>query len=245
MEVYRTEEEQVEQLRRWWDENGRSTIVAIIVALGVGFGWQGWKHYNESQQEGASDLYQRMLQAFSAPAISPEQRTIALQLAEQLKLDFSGSTYAQFAGLQLARAAVDGNDLAEAQAQLRWVLGQADKNSDVARVAQLRLARVLAAAGEPDQALGILEQGGEGPYKGSYAVARGDILLSMGRRDEAREAYQAALMLAAADQGGVNLVVLQQKLQALSPVPVQLIEDADDAGPADVVEAPAIDSQEG
>ena len=33
MEEYRTEEEQVEALRRWWNENGRSTIVAIIVAL--------------------------------------------------------------------------------------------------------------------------------------------------------------------------------------------------------------------
>ena len=33
MEAYRTEEEQVEALQRWWDENGRSTILAVVVAL--------------------------------------------------------------------------------------------------------------------------------------------------------------------------------------------------------------------
>ena len=41
MEQYRTEEEQVEALKKWWEENGRSTVVAVIVALGLGFGWQG------------------------------------------------------------------------------------------------------------------------------------------------------------------------------------------------------------
>ena len=244
MEAYRTEEEQLEQLRRWWNDNGRSTVVAIIVALAIGFGWQGWKQYGESQREGASDLYQRMLQAFGAPAISPEQRNIALQLAEQLKTDFGSTTYAQFAALQLARAAVADNDLAEAQAQLRWVLGQADKNSDVARVTQLRLARVLAAAGEADQALGILDEGDPGPYRGSYALARGDILLSLGRRDEAKEAYSAALRLAAADQGGIDLAVLQQKLQALSPAPVKPVEDADGAAAIDVTETPDADGRE-
>lgn len=219
MESYRTEEEQVEQLRRWWAENGRSTIVAIILALGVGFGWQGWKQYQQGQEDGASDLYQRMLQAFAAPALSPEQQDIAVQLAGQLKKEYAGTTYAQFAGLQLARVAVGGNDLAAAEAELRWVLGKADKGSDVARVAQLRLARVLAAKGEEAQAMSILAQEDEGPYKASYAVARGDILFSQGKTEEARTAYAAALTLAQANGEGVDLVALEQKLQALSPVP--------------------------
>ena len=222
MESYRTEEEQVEALRRWWQENGRSTIVAIILALGVGFGYQGWKNHVETKAEGASDLYQRLLQAFSAPALGPEQQQIAVQLAQQLKTEYDGSTYAQFAALQLARVAVGSNDLATAQAELRWVLGKADKGSDVARIAQLRLARVLAASGEPEQALTILDQSGEGPYKASYAIARGDILLSMGRTEEASESYAAALALAASEEGaGPDLVAVQQKLQALNPRPAR------------------------
>ena len=37
MESYGTEEEQVEALRRWWNENGRSTIAIIVLALAGGF----------------------------------------------------------------------------------------------------------------------------------------------------------------------------------------------------------------
>ena len=223
MESYRTEEEQVEALRRWWSENGRSTIIAIILALGLGFGYQGYQNYEVENAEGASDLYQRMLQAFSAPALSPEQQEIAVQLAAQLKADYSGSTYAQFASLQLARVAVAQNNLAEAQVELRWVLGKADKGSDVALIAQLRLARVLAASGEANQALSILEQGGEGPYQASYAVARGDVLLSLDRNEEASEAYTAALAYAAGDDAtGIDLMAVEQKLQALNPRPARL-----------------------
>ena len=237
MESYRTEEEQVEALRRWWDENGRSTIVAIILALGLGFGYQGWKGYKVDNAEAASDLYQRMLQAFSAPALSPEQQEIALQLAVQLKADYSSSTYAQFASLQLARVAVAQNNLAEAQAELRWVLGKADKGSDVARIAQLRLARVLAASGEPDQALSILEQGGEGPYKASYTVARGDILLSVDRAEEAAEAYAMALAFAAGDDSaGIDLVAVEQKLQALNPRPARVTVSLAGDGVSDTAE---------
>jgi len=237
VESYRTEEEQVEALRRWWDENGRSTIVAIILALGLGFGYQGWKGYKVDNAEAASDLYQRMLQAFSAPALSPEQEEIALQLAVQLKADYSSSTYAQFASLQLARVAVAQNNLAEAQAELRWVLGKADKGSDVARIAQLRLARVLAASGEPDQALSILEQGGEGPYKASYTVARGDILLSVDRAEEAAEAYAMALAFAAGDDSaGIDLVAVEQKLQALNPRPARVTVSLAGDGVSDTAE---------
>jgi predicted negative regulator of RcsB-dependent stress response len=144
-----------------------------------------------------------------------------VQLAEQLKNEYGSSTYAQFAGLQLARVAVGSNELAEAQAQLRWVLGKADKGSDVARVAQLRLARVLAASGEQQQALAILEQEDQGPYKASYAVARGDILLSLGRQDDARQAYNAALAMSGTDGAALELTALQQKLQALNPRPAR------------------------
>jgi predicted negative regulator of RcsB-dependent stress response len=62
-------------------------------------------------------------------------------------------------------AVQDGN-LAEAEAQLRWVLGKAASGSDTAQVAQLRLARVVAAAGNTDQALDILTKADPGAYGG-------------------------------------------------------------------------------
>ena len=241
METYRTEEEQVEALKKWWDENGRSTIAAIVVAVAVGFGWQAYKSNDQQKREYASDLYQSMLQGIAQTGATAEQEEAVVDIAEQLKDDYSGSTYAQFAALHLASRAVGDNELAEAEAQLRWVLGKAAKGSDTAEVAQLRLARVLAAAGDADQALAILAQAGEGPYQASYAVAKGDILLMQGRELEAREAYANARMLAGDAQGQVNLPSLEQKMQSLMPVPARSIEMAGQAAPA-VDEALAIES---
>ncbi len=222
MESYRTEEEQVEMLRRWWQENGRSTIAAIILALGVGFGWQAWKQYQQQGRESASAAYQQVLQAMGAPGLTAAQESEAVRLAEQLKTDFPASTYARFAALQLARAAVVRGDLAQAQTQLRWVLGAAPADSDEALVARMRLARVLAAAGDSAQALEVLDAGEPGSYAAAYAMARGDILLAGGQRDAAREAYEAAVLLANEGGQGPDLAVLQQKLQALTPVAAAL-----------------------
>lgn len=226
MESYRTEEEQVEALKKWWEENGRSTIVAIIVALGIGFGWQGWQKYQAGEAEVASDRYQALLQALTDSENGDLEN--ADQLARQIKSEHARSTYAQFASLHLARLAVQQGDLAAAEAELRWVLGRADKGSDTHQLAQLRLARVLASRGEGVQALSILDGADPGSYQAAYAVARGDILLMLERREEARQAYSQALMLAAqGGPGAINLNMVQQKLQSLSPAQARDLAAAD------------------
>jgi predicted negative regulator of RcsB-dependent stress response len=144
-----------------------------------------------------------------------------VEVAEQLKSEFGSTTYAQFAALHLAAIAVNDGKLPEAEAQLRWVLGKAEKGSDTEQVTQLRLARVMAASGDSAQALDILAKAQPGPYGASYAAVRGDLLLAAGRKDEARAAYGEALALAGGDGQNVNLPALQQKLQSLTPIPAR------------------------
>jgi len=189
VESYRTEEEQVEALKRWWQENGRSTILGVVLALGVGFGWQAWQKNQEAAAAQASNLYQQMLQALAA---EPQQGAgAARDLALRIKDEHRGTTYAQLAALHLARLAVNSNDLGGAEAELRWVLAMADNGSDLHRMAQLRLARVTAAQGQADEALAMLENP-DPAYAASYAMARGDILLGAGRDSEALEAFERA-----------------------------------------------------
>jgi len=217
VDQYRTEEEQVEALGRWWRENGRSTVAAVVIALAAGFGWQAWQSNEARESAQASDLYQALLRAIDKqePSATTEE---GVELAGQLKREFGSSSYAQFAALHLAAMAVNDGKLADAETELRWVLAKAPAGSDIARVARQRLARVLSAAGDTEQALKVLAEAEPGPYAASYAVAEGDVLLAAGRRDEARSAYQRALDDAGADgQGGINLPMLQQKLQSLSP----------------------------
>lgn len=248
MDTYDTEEEQIEALKRWWKENGRSTIAAIVLALVGGFGWQGWKNYDQGQQQAASDIYQSLLQAMSGAQQGEVEESVAVELAGQLKQSHMGSTYAQFAALHLARMAVENGNLAKAEAELRWVLAKAGKGTDVAWVTELRLARVLAARGDTEQALSILEGAGDNPYQASYEAARGDILLGLGREVEAREAYTRARNLATAESTQSNLAMLEQKLQSLNPVPERVLEAPAAAAPVTTeavsAEAPVTPAQE-
>lgn len=210
MESYRTEEEQVEALKGWWKENGQSIMIGAVLALGLGFGWQGWQQHQTQQGEAASLTYQRMLESLS------QEETVGAapgrELAKQLKEDHRGTTYAQFAALHLARLAVNAGQPAEAEQELRWVLSMADAGTEIHQIAQLRLARVLAASGDSEAALGIL-QGAQSGFVASYAMARGDILLGLGREDEALIAYQSAE--ASMDPAAPVPRTLQEKLQYL------------------------------
>ncbi|MEH6590612.1 MAG: tetratricopeptide repeat protein [Halioglobus sp.] len=235
METYNSEEEQVEALKRWWDENGRSIVLAVVVALSAGFGWQTWTGYQDSNMEQASNIYQQMLQAVGAAEMTEKQIAESNALALQLKSDHPDSSYAQFAALHLARLAVTNDDLTGAEAQLRWVLMRAENGGDIAQVAELRLARVLAAQGQLDAALEILQQATGTRYGASYAVARGDILLRQGHTDEARDAYLDAQILAAQGAGQVSLATVEQKLQSLNPIPARNIEGAVDSEAAPAV----------
>jgi predicted negative regulator of RcsB-dependent stress response len=224
VETYNSEEEQVEALKRWWDENGRSIVLAIVVALSASFGWQRWTAYQVSNVEQASNIYQQMLQTVNTAEMTEQQIAETNTLALQLKSDYPDSSYAQFAALHLARLAVASDKLPEAESQLRWVLMRADNGGDIAQVTELRLARVLASQGQLDAALEILQQASGTQYGASYAVARGDILLQQGHTDEARSAYLDAQILAAQGGSQVNLSTLERKLQSLTPIPARDIE---------------------
>lgn len=189
MESYRTEEEQVEALKRWWKENGRSTMLGVVLALGLGFGWQAWQKNQDAAAANASLAFQQMLGGLASDDPAGEQ--LAKSVAKRLKDEHRGSTYAQFAALHLARLAVKDDNLSGAETELRWVLAMADTGGDVHQVAQLRLARVLAAQGSTDEALALLSDAGN-DYRASYAIARGDVLMASGREADALEAFRVA-----------------------------------------------------
>ena len=87
------------------------------------------------------------------------------------------------------------------------------------------------------QALSILESAEAGSYQAAYAVAKGDTLLTLGREDEARAAYTSAIVLASRGGAQVNLTMVQQKLQSLSPVEAREVTAAATAREEAAVEA--------
>jgi len=180
------DDEQVEALKRWWAENGRSTIFAVVLAVGGTVGWQQYQLWTDSQTASAADAWaSAQAQLGSEDARQREQGEAA---AQAIISEFSDSTYALFAGLQLAKMAVEEGELTVAETYLRDALVIADPESELGQLVQLRLARVLASNGDEAAALAILSQSGE-TMPVAFATARGDIHLAAGRQQEALSAY--------------------------------------------------------
>ena len=219
MSEHYSDEEQLAVLKRFWDEYGKSLVAGIVIAVVSVFGYKAWqKSQVESAQQGAV-LYQQVLDIMvydSEEALTEEQISTLDHVVSTLKQEYDDTPYAGYAALFSARQSVEAGDLAAAKDMLQWVVDQkAGRDIDV--VARIRLARVLLAS-EGDNAAaalkvleGIKKTGG---YNASVEAVRGDVLLALGRNDEARTAYQATL-----DEARVNgeqRPVVQMKLDNLT-----------------------------
>jgi len=187
LDVYRTEEEQVEVIRAWWRENGRSAVFGVALGLAAIFGWRAWQAYEVAQAEAASALYQEMMDAVHAGKSAD-----AAKSGERLALEQAGSAYAVFARLALAGLAMDAKDLDAAAEHLRLALARNEVPALEPEI-RLRLARVLTAQGEFDAALAqIAAPAAAEGYGAAAEELRGDIESLRGNPDAARDAYQKA-----------------------------------------------------
>lgn len=191
MESYRTEDEQIEALKRWWRENGRSTVIGIVLALGAVFGWQMWERNQEERTEQASMLYQDLLDADRAAGSDPDRLSTARQLAEQLKQDYGNLTYGVFGAMFKAKYAVQAGEPEVAEQELRWVLKQ-KPDEQLAKQARIRLAHVLLSQKQYEESQKVLEGTDMGSYAAMIAELRGDIHLAKGEKAQALAAYQEA-----------------------------------------------------
>lgn len=217
MDVYQTEDEQLEQAKRWLRENGATLVIAIVLALAAVLGWRYWNERQATRMATAAAQYESLLQAveqWSATG-NAAAATTAATLAEMLKQDFDNTGYADLAAMLRARLAVADARYNEAAVELRWVL-ERDPEEGLAAVARYRLARVLFTQEQGTEALALLESAPADNFQPVYQRLRGDILLTQGQEDAARAAYQEALELGTA-AGTPTDPLLEMKLRDLQP----------------------------
>ena len=207
----RTEEEELAMIRDWWQRNGKPLMTGVALALILVFGWKGWQNYQASQAQTASILYQQLLDTVISENGQPDLAQVAA-IAGYLQKDFAGSQYAQYGSLFVAKVAVDAGKPEEAVIQLQAVL---DKPADdtLEELARQRLARVQASLGKVEEALKLLEGKADPAFQAGREELKGDLLVQLGRPDEARAAYQSA-KLALSDEAAAG--GLQMKLDDLA-----------------------------
>lgn len=188
------EEEQLEEIKRFWQDYGTPILMAGVLVAAVALGWQYWQKNRMDQSTQASMAYQDLLTAAQKLQMNPTDTASNTELqskGQKIMQDFSGSPVAINAGLILAKRAVDTGDLKEAEKQLKWVLDQKPEEG-VRIIASVRLARVLSAKGDNNGALALLAKEDAAAFAPTVQEARADIYQAMGKSDDARKAYTAA-----------------------------------------------------
>lgn len=209
MEGYKTDKEQVEQLKKWWNENGKSIVGGITLGLVAIFGWRGWQDHLVVQGENASDLYEQMAADIRE---GKGTDTEIAAIADQLNQDYKSTPYSTFSSLLQAREAVEKDDISAAKNHLQWVLDNTD-NDEFRHIAKIRFSRLLLIEGDKDAALSLIEKVDTGKFASSYHELRGDILLQQGDPKAAQEAYTQALATQNSIRG--NQSIVQMKLDDL------------------------------
>lgn len=213
--VYDTDEEQIEALKGWWDENGTSLIVGIILVLAVLFGSRYWQSAQDSTGELASDIYTQMADSVLSNIdldVDEEELNSALNLHNDLKTNFVNTIYSRYSALLMARLYVQRNELDNAANELRWILDNPGLgflksiDDELALTTRARLARVVIAQGDAEAALQLLNEVEPGTFAGIFAEIEGDAYVELGRLQEAIDAYQTALSI------GANAEVVELKL---------------------------------
>jgi predicted negative regulator of RcsB-dependent stress response len=189
VEIYDTEEEQVEALKRWWKENSTSTIVGLVMGLVIILDWNYWQDHKKEQAAQASATYDQLLKA-----LDEGKNESADKLAERMKEQFKGTEYAAFSGLFEAKLKTQQGDLAAAKQILKTAASESNKQ--LSNIAKIRLVRLMLATGEYEQGLQVInsvDAKEAASYSANYDELVGDLYVALDRLDEARTSYQNAM----------------------------------------------------
>lgn len=204
-----SDQEQVELLRKWWQDNGLSLIGGLVIGVGGILGWQYYGQYQAEQAATAAVSYDAILASLDDAKLPAARATV-----DELASRFDGSPYVPQARLAVAQALAQSGDWPAATQQLDLALQQAADPALQALI-RLRLARSHWAQANGDQALSLLRENAPEAFAPLYAELKGDIAVAKGDVELARSAYTDAL------GSGLDYVdsgALAQKLAALPKV---------------------------
>ncbi len=210
MELYETEEQQVEALQKWWKENGTSALIGLGIGIAAILGWNYWLDYKKVETGKASTIYDQLLKDANENKVTDVD-----VVAKKIKSEFSSTEYATYSTLIQAKTKVDAGDLAGAKELLQ---GLANQSNDLSQLAKLRLVRLYLATGEFEKGLQLVAQvdsKAAAGFEGNYDELVGDLYVALDRVDEARSSYQKAI------REGYQSPLLQFKLDDLT-VPEKL-----------------------
>lgn len=203
------EQEQLATIKAWWERWGNLVLTAVTVVLLAIAAFNGWRWYERHEAGNAGVLYEEFVSALDGTDVARKK-----ELAGTLIERYGRTVYAPMAALHIARVNFEAGDMGAARAQLRWVIDRSG-HTELVQIARLRLAGILLDEKSHDEALKLLSGNVPEALMASFADRRGDVLMAMGKAEDARAAYQEALDKAGAQHPMRQII--QLKLDALPP----------------------------
>ena len=180
IQVDNTEEEQVEQIKKWWNNNGKQIITGAVIGLTGIWGWNTYSDYQDNQSLNARSLY-----------LSYASDSNNLGAYDKLTTDFSSSSYSDQAILLMGKYLFDAGSYTEALSVIKPLIN--NSSPVIANTASLRAASIHLQLGQHDQALLLLEGKSEEGFSGLVYNLMGDIYLDLGNRAEVQKYYSLAI----------------------------------------------------
>lgn len=205
MELYETEEQQVEALQKWWKENGTASLTGLGMGLVAILGWNYWLDYKKVEVGKASAMYDQLLKN-----VNENKKDAVDSVATQLKTEFKSTEYATYSTLLQAKTKVEAGDLAGAKELLQDL---ANQTGDLSQLAKLRLVRLFLATGDYEKGLQLIndvDPKTTAGFSDNYDELVGDLYVALDRLDEARSSYEKAL------RNGYQSPLLQFKIDDLT-----------------------------
>ena len=205
------EQEQLDQLKHFWNTYGTLITWIILLAAGSFVAWNGWQYLQRDKAAKASALYDELERSAQAGDTQRIERALA-----DMKDRFAGTAYAQQAGLLAAKALYDKGNAEASRGALAWV---ADKAIDPGyqAIARLRLAAALLDAKQYDDALKQLDAAMPKEFAALVADRKGDIHRAQGKREDAAAQYKKAWSLFEAGTDYRRLVEIKLNAVGVDP----------------------------
>jgi predicted negative regulator of RcsB-dependent stress response len=199
-----SEKEQIEKMRTWWSDYGLYVIGGVVLGAAILFGINYYQTQKVETEIAASVHYDEV-----AEHVVNGDLDAAEASAAKLDSEFGNSTYAAQSKLAMSRLYMDRNRDEDAAQALRELL-ETSGFENLKHIARVRLAKILLYQGKPEDVLSLLEGQANAAFAARYAEELGDAYVALGRYEEARASYQAALGEAqpTVDQGLIQLKLM-------------------------------------
>jgi len=184
------EQEQLDQLKAWWNKFGGITLTLLSVALAAVLGWQGFNWYQNHQATQARGYFEALERASLEPGPDAVPRITAAM--NTLQVDFPKTDYAARAALVAASALLNNKDVESAQRVLTWLTQS--EHVALVPIARFRLAGILLDLKQYEPALAQL-QSPPPAFEALFADRRGDVLAAQGKSQDAVAQWRRAIEL--------------------------------------------------